>query len=214
MPPLDAVLKSMNLIEKGSLQQPKLWNPSTQTDLWSQQTPRPVTFGSPETGRMFLNTPNLNNQDLFLNNYINKSDGMRDMNTVMRHATDVYQKSTSAPPPDVPESACKVYPPLLVRYNDPKNRNDMYVPVELYAGGEMHVTKSFPDMILNFHADTHAITVTTCKINAQKLKEYEIAMQTLYSMVTLGSSDTMLTLNEFTILYDSTRYALLRALNK
>ena len=96
---------------------------------------------------------------------------------------------------------------MLVRYN---GNGDDYIPVQLVSGGEMHYTKGVPDMILNFHKDTHAITVTICNIQKNKLPDYEIAMQTLYSMVINTEPEKMLSVQDFTTMYDLKRYEILR----
>lgn len=143
-----------------------------------------------------------------MQNFVNKQDGQQVMAAAMQTAADVHKRATSMTGSEPREHQCRVYPPLLVRYGESK---DAYIPVELYTGGEIHYAKGFPDLILNFHADTHAITVTTCKIDPKKMREYEIAMQVLYSMAT-ADPERAITMAEFTIMYDTKRYALLRSL--
>lgn len=189
-----------------------MWNPTLQTQIMSQKIGQPLTLGSPDIGKTLMAaTPPAGHQDLFMQNYVNKQDGQRNLDTTMQTAAAVHKQATvitSSPPR---EHQCRVFPPLLVRYDDPKTHQDAFIPVELYSGGEIHYARGFPDMILNFHADTHAITLTTCKIDPKKMREYEIAMQVLYSLVTTDP-DKMLSVAEFTVMYDVKRYALLRSL--
>lgn len=212
LPPLDAILNTMNTLEKTSKEQPKMWNPMMQTQIMSQGIGQPLTPGSENIGKTLMAaTPPAGHQDLFMQNYINKQDGQRDLAKTMQTAASVHKQATIITGSTPREHQCRVFPPLLVRYDDPKTHQDAFIPVELYAGGEIHYARGFPDMILNFHADTHAITLTTCKIDPQKMREYEIAMQVLYSLVTV-EPDKMLTVAEFTMMYDAKRYALLRSL--
>ena len=203
-PSLDVLLKSMNTLEQSSKAQPKLWSPQLQTEFIGPS----ATLGSPNTGKAVMAVPPLQQQDLFMKNYINKQDGVKDLKVSMANAADIHKKATLAVGNPPSEHVCKVFPPLLVRYQDPQAK-DAYIPVELSAGAEMHYARSFPDLVLNFHADTHAVTVTVCRIEPFKMKVYELAMQVLYSMTTT-QPDKMLTVTEFTALYDNVRYNLLR----
>ena len=210
-PPLDTLLNSMRTMEQTAQQQPKLWDPRLQTDFTGRVSGQAVTIGSPETGKAVMAVPAQRQQDLFLNNYVRRADGVQNLQVGMQNAAQVHRQASVVANVPPTEHTCKVYPPLLVRYRDPAQPGDQYVPVELFAGGEMRYTRGFPDLILNFHSDTRAITVTVCQIDARKWSQYQLAMQTLYSMTVVGA-ETTLTVPEFTALYDNVRYNLLRSL--
>lgn len=217
LPALDTLLQSINAMEKNAQKQPRLWDPQLQTNFVVAQQPTAsasaptLNPGSLKVGSAVMAVPAAQQQDLFLKNYINKQDGVRDLQKGMQTAAEVHKKATTQAGLMPSQHVCRVYPPLLVRYHDPRAGADAYIPVELFAGAELHYAHGFPDLILNFHADTHAITVTTCRINAAKMKEYELAMQVLYSL-TVSDPDRMLTVPEFTALYDNARSSLLRSL--
>lgn len=204
LPSLDVLLKSLNTMEQNAKAQPKLWDPQLQTGFIGGK----ASPGSPETAKALLAVPANQQPDLFLQNYIRPADGLKDLQTSLANAADSHKKATVAAAVTPTEHQCKVFPPLLVRYGDPKGQ-DTYVPVELMAGAELRYTRSFPDLVLNFHADTQAVTVTVCQINANKWPEYELAMQVLYSLV-VTDPEKLLTVTEFSALYDNMRYDLLR----
>lgn len=215
MPSLDTLLSSMNQIEQSSRQQPRVWDPQLQSNFVMAVRPSPPTGatkagpGSPELGRAVLTVPAAQQHDLFMKNYIRPQDGVNNMRVSMQNASEVHQNATAATRATPTTHQCRVFPPLLVRYDDPKTRADAYIPVALFAGGELHYTTGFPDLILNFHADTHAITLTACQIDPKKFQQYELAMEVLYSL-TVSDPDKMLTVAEFTTLYDQARYTWLR----
>lgn len=202
LPQLDTILQSLNTIQSSSQQTPKLWNPSLQTSFASQHTGQHFVVGSPQMGASMVTKPPT--QDLFLKNYINKNDATKNMYTSMQIAANTYKAvdtKQGSPSPNV--KTCQVYPPLLVRTN-----TEDFIPVELFMDGEIRRTNGYPDMIVNFHADTGAITLTVCQIDPKKMKQYEIAMQVLYSL----TSDQPVTIPQFTDMYDNKRYTLLRSL--
>lgn len=205
LPELDAILQSMDAIDTQSKSRPKIWSPSLQTSLMSKYSNAPLVLGSPEIGSRVTMIPPHQQRDLFMQNYLNKDDGDKDFRTGMQIASLVHRKATEASNIVPSQHTCKVYPPLLVRYS---GTSDQYIPVQLFMGAEMRRTTGFPDMIVNFHSDTQAITVTVCQIEPKKMQQYELAMQVLYSMV----SDNPLTIEEFTSMYDLNRYNLTRSI--
>lgn len=227
LPQLDTLLNSLNAMEQGSRQQPRVWNPQVQTHLVAQKVPDlflqntvsatsaqttsvvPPSPGSLHTGRAVLSVPAAQQADLFMRNYVRPQDAVKNLNAAQQNAQTVHQKLAAATTlASTTARHCRVYPPLLVRYAGP---DDAYIPVNLMAGAELQTTRGLPDLILNFHADTQAITVTTCRIEPTKWPEYELAMQVLYSL-TVPEAERTLNVREFTQLYDQVRYNLLRAL--
>ncbi len=133
------------------------------------------------------------NPPLFHQNYMDESMAHQDMKTVEQN---VHQLST-------PPLTCEVFPPLLVRYRGDTN---VYVPVEIAVGGELHKTLRVPDLILNFHAQSQAITPTWCDLKLKESKLYLMVNDALYRM----RAPQPLTILEFQELYDQTRMALIR----
>jgi hypothetical protein len=111
-------------------------------------------------------------------------------------------------PIDLTQLKCEVFPPLLVRYG---GEEDTFIPVKLTISGEMHKTLETPDMILNFHADSKAITLTMCDLDKNNLSRYNVAVDALYAMrMPIGLDG--LSLIEFASLYDEARAPLLKNL--
>lgn len=218
-PKLDTLLNTMNTLQQSRKQQTHLVNQPMQMQMLSRASGKPV-LTSHDMGPTLMTfhkqppTPNAS-QSLFMSNYLNQNSAVQDLQSSRNHVQQVQQQvqqvggyhTTEA----LNESQCHVYPPLLVRYDDPQSPIDRYVPVEIVAGGELHRAKGVPDLILNFHIDSHAITATTCHINPEKLKNFEIAIWTLYSMH-MPDPNTMLTVSQFTAEYDQTRYRLIKTL--
>jgi len=153
------------------------------------------------------------NKSLFFQNYINTKDASKDHETGLQNVAKVQQHLQQATGQNVPfNHTCHVYPPLLIRYDDPQKPIDQFVPVDVYPGGELHPAQGVPDMVINFHIDTGAITVTTCRIDPKKLKNFELAVWALYSMYP-GQEDQKVDVAQFTTMYDQTRYELLRAMS-
>jgi len=208
-PDLDTLFSTVNPGPR-KIEDPLL-NPVNQMQLMSRFTNEPMTHPY-SIGPTLLTNPD-KSQNLFFQNYSRSQDASRDFQTSMNNT----RKSIEALPPlqqtqakNIPKT-CQVYPPLLVRYNDMKSKEDKYIPAKILAGGELRLTEDIPDIILNFHADTHAITITVCKINPQKVKDYELTIWTLYSMYN-KNPDNMLDIPGFSLMYDQTRYELLKAI--
>jgi hypothetical protein len=147
-------------------------------------------------------------QSLFLQNYIKPQDANKNyQNSLQSYQTLMQPFAQQQQPPQQPKT-CRVFPPLLVRYMD--RGTDQYIPVKILTGGEMKYTSEVPDLVLNFHSDTQAITITVCTIDPKKYKDYELTIWALYSMV----SDNMLDVSKFTLLYDQTRYKLFQYIAK
>jgi hypothetical protein len=99
---------------------------------------------------------------------------------------------------------CTTLPPLFVRF---KGNEDVVIPVTILHLGELLVNyDTIPDLVMSFSSVTKSILITLCKINPEKMKDYAIVENTLFSM----ESNNDLTLQEFQRLYDLTRYAVLR----
>jgi hypothetical protein len=99
---------------------------------------------------------------------------------------------------------CTTLPPLFVRF---QGNSDIVIPVVILPLGELLVSyDTVPDVVLSFLSSTKAILVTLCKINPQKMNEYQIVETTLFAM----EADQSLTLEQFQRLYDLTRYSVLR----
>jgi hypothetical protein len=216
-PDLDTLLSTMNTLEQQKKNEQPLWNPITQMQLISKSTnedinhpynlgPTLLSLGSKPVQQ------NTSSQNLFFQNYIKPQDASKDFQTSLSNVSAVQQQvqRDTNQPNDISRK-CQVFPPLLVRYDDPKSRDDKYVAIKILSGGEIKATSDVPDMILNFHADTHAITVTICNIDPKKVKDFEITIWALYSMFD-KDPENMLDITSFTILYDQTRYELLKAI--
>lgn len=214
-PDLDTLLSTINTLDQQKKNQQPLWNPNTQMQLLSQSSKEdikhPYNFGP---NLLSLNRqPATNSQNLFFQNYIKPQDAAKDFQTTMSNAASVQQtvQQNTNQPNDLSRK-CRVFPPLLIRYNDEKSRDDKYIPVKVLFGGELRATSDVPDIILNFHADSHAITLTICNINPAKMKDFELAIWTLYSMLD-KDPDNMVDITSFTIMYDQTRYELLKSIS-
>lgn len=148
------------------------------------------------------------NPNLFYQNYMNDGDAKRDHVTSLQNmltATTQNTGKTSMPT----TKPCHVYPPLLIRYNDPDNPVNRFIAVDVYAGGELHPAKGVPDLVINFHIDTHAITITSCHIPVKKSQDFKIVIWTLYAMHP-GPNNKSLTISEFTQMYDQVRFEVMR----
>ena len=214
---LDAVLRSVDSIEKGVKDQPKVWAPSNQLQILSQGVGSSSSTSPFDIGPKLVSKTPEARTDLFLQSYIRPEDAKRDMTTAFNTARTEMKSApvvstATSPFTEQPQTQCHVFPPLLVRYADPKTNSDMYIPVDVYAGAELHYAKGVPDIIINFHADSHAITITACNLNPKKLEDYTLAIQTMYTMTT-ADPERMLSVPEFTTLYDMKRYELLRSLS-
>jgi hypothetical protein len=99
---------------------------------------------------------------------------------------------------------CTTLPPLFVRF---QGNSDIVIPIVILSLGELLVSyDTVPDLVLSFLAETKAILVTLCKINPEKMNEYQIVETTLFAM----EASQSLTLGQFQRLYDLTRYSVLK----
>ena len=87
---------------------------------------------------------------------------------------------------------------MLIRY---EGLEYLYIPVAILQGGEIQKTLGIPDLLLNFHAESQAVTVTICNVDPNKLRDYQITISTLYSMM----ADRSLPIDAFSTLYDRVR---------
>lgn len=222
-PELKDMLTTMNKVKTD-----KLVSPPLQMQLAGRMSGQPVRTPH-DMGPTLLHMhnqqiPSLNpRESLFFQNYVSHDIASRDHQTSLNNVTNtLHQTTRSLPPshpshPDLLQAAsgkCHVYPPLLVRFDDDKKPVDQFVPINVFPGGEIHRAKGVPDMVLNFHIQSHAITVTTCHIDPEKIKDFELVIWTLYSMHDgTPGGEHMVNVNQFTQLYDQTRYELLRAMS-
>ena len=206
---LSELLGSMDTVEK-SMNNRKIWDQAVQMQLASQSTGQtinqPYSMGSALFSQM--NQPKTADRNLFFQNYIDPKAAARDHTTIMANANSVYKAQGNSV---VFAGNCHVFPPLLVRYEDHKMNRDQYIPVEILPSGELKLTNEVPDIILNFHADSKAITVTTCNIKPEKLVDFKIVISTLYNMTETDPNQTV-DVRLFTLLYDKTRYMYLRTM--
>jgi hypothetical protein len=225
-PDLDTVLNTMNALDQERKTQNPLWHPNTQMQLLARSSQEDINHPynvGPNLLRL-NQTPNQNiSQNLFFQNYIKPQDAAKDfqtsMNNVVTVSTTMNNNNSNNNNTNSSDIAafrkCQVYPPLLIRYYDPMAPNqDRYVAVKILKGGELRATHEIPDMILNFHADTRAITVTICQIDPAKMKDFELSIWALYSMFHPNADNNMVDINSFTILYDQTRYELLKNISQ
>lgn len=177
-----------------------LLNPQTQMMLARNASNTPIQ-NQYNMGEAIYNLSRQNNNgmnvnqtrnSLFFQNYTNARQANVDHTQALRNVSRTNTMS------------CQVYPPLLCRY---KGISNEFLPVMILPGGELHASQpnQRPDMVLNFHNVSGAITFTTCYIDANKLDLFKIVITTLYAMM----SDTPLTVTSFTRLYDETRYTVL-----
>jgi hypothetical protein len=216
-PDLDTVLNTMNTLDQERKSQKPLWHPNTQMQLLARSSQEDINHPYNVGPNLLRLNQNSNNQDLFFQNYIKPQDAAKDFQTSMNNVVAVSSNTMNNNNNNHNNNnmtsfqKCQVYPPLLIRYHDPMNsKQDRYVAVKILKGGELRATTGVPDMILNFHADTHAITVTICQIDPNKIKDFELSIWALYSMFHPNVDDNMVDINSFTILYDQTRYELLK----
>lgn len=108
------------------------------------------------------------------------------------------------------ESTCFVLPPLFIRYQDPANAGDAYIPFIIVGSGELHETKETPDLIVNFHKQSQAITLTVCRDpGSDRMSLFERVIQWLYSLI--STSGKPVTVKQFLSMYDQKRYETLQS---
>lgn len=211
---LDSLLTGLNSLSESQAQQPRLWQPAMQMSIGQQALQQPIRHAQ-QYGPALFNTVVSNQakpapptqQSLFFQNYINPADALKN-----QAATAVNMKTVAQSVDQFPSaSRCHVFPPLLIRYHDPKNPADVFLPVEVLAMAEIHRTDNVPDVILNFHADTRAITLTLCDINPKKLDVLGMFISVVYSLADADETQTV-DIAQFTTRYDQARYAYLKNL--
>ena len=168
---------------------PRLYQPDTQLQTWSRTLQSPLS--SPLDLGSTLLQPQVNKPNLFPSAYTDRALAQRDLAQAQTQARD----------------ECTVFPPLLVRY---QGSDDFFIPVKVFSGGELHRTSGIPDMVINFHAESHAITLTVCQVPTRhKYPLVRLAISTLYSM----TSQKPLNLTRFLEVYDRHRSTVLHALS-
>ncbi len=204
---LNHLLVGMNNIAQTQNHTSKLWAPPIQMQIGSKtmQTPirHPSTYGPTLMQNVMYNQNNAPpplHQSLFFQNYINPADAQRN------HQVGLNNMS---PQVEARAARCHVFPPLLIRFHDPSRNVDQYVPVEILRTGELRLTDGVPDVILNFHADTRAITMTLCDMNPKKIPDIETFISVVYSLMEVDDSQTV-DVEKFTLLYDQARYNYLK----
>lgn len=207
---LSNVINTLDTVKNAQKNTPALWNPQVQLQLASQNIGKPVS--QPHTyGSSLMNFANTNTQDasqnynksLFYQNYINPRSAQKDYETNVSNVKKVFATF------DTTGKKCHVYPPLLIRYADQQSQ---FIPIEILPLGEIKITAKIPDIILNFHADSKAITFTTCEIDKKKIPDFNIFITAVYSMFVVDTEKTF-DIHQFTVMYDQERYSLLKATN-
>lgn len=188
-PRLDQLLSSINVVNRVSEPSGYLVSPQTQMQLAN-------VYQADELGASWY--AQRANSDMFYQHYISPTYAQEDHNTGLQNMTQNGGSATD----------CHVYPPLLVRYADPSRPSDQYLPVDVYNNGELHPAQGVPDLTVNFHASTGAITLTSCHVDPEREQDLKIAIWTFYSMHP-GPNDRTLTIDEFTSMYDQTRFQVL-----
>lgn len=189
-PRLDQLLSSINTVNR--VTQPRGYLVSPQTQMQLANVYQPDELGASWYAQR-------DNPKLFYQHYVSPTEAKEDYTTGLQNMSN--NGGTS--------SDCHVYPPLLVRYADSSLPGDQYLPVDVYQNGELHPAQGVPDLTLNFHASTQAITLTSCHVDPQRERDLKIAIWTFYSMHP-GPHDRTLTISEFTQMYDQTRFQVLR----
>lgn len=133
-------------------------------------------------------------ETLFGQSYVHLEDAQRDYAQVLRNLGRVEDVSNT----------CSVFQPLLVKFAGEK---DAYIPVRLGLGAELQKTLRTPDLVLNMHSESKAITVSVCEVQKDRILLFRTAIDTLYSM----TADRPLTILEFQRLYDDVRLQILKA---
>ncbi len=184
MPDISAVLTPQERTKLASPPAPStaLWHPTIQLQ---QANATPANLG--RTIFQSWKSP----EQLFYSNFANREA-----------ADQVYQTNLSKAPKVSSDQKCRVFPPLLLRYNDVKDR---YIPVELLPYAELKVTQGTPDLVLNFHATTQSITFTVCDIKPEKMQDFQLFLNVVYSLMELD--DVTVDVDLFTLTYDKARYA-------
>jgi len=219
---LSTVINSLDTVREAQNNTPKLWSPEVQLQLASQNTQQninqPYYYGPALVNSIYGNNNYENksafkdyDKSLFFQNYINPRDAMKDHQT---NVANVQNIATNLNNPPEFGKRCNVFPPLLIRYTPPRGtpNENKFVPIELLPGGELKLTDKVPDIILNFHSDSKAITFTTCDIKREKLPDFNIFVSSVYNLHELDPNKTV-DIQLFTMMYDQQRYSLLQSLH-
>lgn len=105
-----------------------------------------------------------------------------------------------------------VFPPLLITYKpDPMYPDGRFAPLLVNMGGELKPAKEgVPDLVLNFHNPSGAITVSVFPVKSKdKFNYMKLTMNTLYAM----KSPHPVTVDEFLKIYSDTRTRLLNVIS-
>ncbi len=133
-------------------------------------------------------------ETVFGQSYVHLDDAQRDYAQVLRNLGRVENVSNT----------CVVLMPLLVKFAGEK---DAYIPVRLGLGAELQKTIGVPDMLISFHSESKAITVSVCEVQKERILLFRTAIDCLYSM----TADRPLTILNFQRLYDDVRLRVLKA---
>lgn len=177
------------------------WTPPLTTNptfsrppVWS---PTPTPTPTPAPAPRFPHLDLVQDPKVFESAYLHPRSAQNDRQEANRNIVQT----------ELQTNQCRVLAPLLVRFDGPESK---YVAVKLEANGVLTgVRDQVPDMVLNFHADTGAITVTVCKVSAI-LSRFQLVVDILYAM----KSSIPLTIQAFNQLYDEMRVQQLRLLRQ
>lgn len=175
------------------------WHPNptfSRPPVWSP-VPVPAPTRAPATtpSARFPHLELVQDPKMFESAYLHPQSAENDRREAVRNAVDT----------EVQSNQCRVLAPLLVRFDGAESK---YVAVKLEANGALTgVRDQVPDMVLNFHADTGAITVTVCQVSSI-MSRFQLVVDILYAM----KSSVPLSIQAFNELYDEMRVQQLRLL--
>ncbi len=214
LPSAAALLASAERIQSQRAQQSRLWTPSLQIPLLatpqSLVQPQTIPQGATtlrrqyELGRKLVLMPDEERQKMFLTQYTNPAFAETDLRQSATNAVNAHKNLTLAMNIAASSNQCGVFPPLLIRYN---GAEDKYIPVRITnSSGEIHAVRDeLPDMIVNFHAQSRAITLTVCRIDSTHMEKYFTVLDVMYSIAPVANNEVAVTIEEFTKLYDQHR---------
>jgi hypothetical protein len=163
--------------------------------IWGKWSDSPVGINAP-TGT-----------SIFEKNYVQTNHAIEDKNKAIRATAETNMKGNGQ---------CSLFPPLLIRYY-PVDNKDRFVGAIIGSLGSIVATKGKPEVIVNFHSNTHAITLSVCtsSIPPSKMPHLKIAIMSLYKMYTTDHvREGIRSIQEFQLMYDQSRENLLRSMGK
>ncbi len=177
MDPYPSLSKLVETMRSMRTSGPALVRPESQRFLLrslteSGEAPRPEEVGP--TLLMGHRSGNLTSHDLyhlFHQHYLQPTAAERDYKEALDHVR--------APGTDNMREQCHVYAPLALRSSLPSSK---FAPFKVGDQGKLTpADQSTPDLIVNFHAPSTAITLTVCHIDSANLGNLEMAVWALYS---------------------------------